>query len=117
MISLTHCIVGVCVCVCLSLLQVNMYSSVFSLTWMSLDRCMALTHLLAAPVLLLRCWALLSGHGRTLLDVSALPLALYLLSTLTYLACSVAAHLLQSHSELAHYSIFFLDSSPLASTP
>lgn len=67
------------------------------------------THLLAAPVLLLRCWALLSGNGRTLLDVSALPLALYLLSTLTYLACSVAAHLLQSHSELAHYSLFFLD--------
>ncbi|XP_076154672.1 G-protein coupled estrogen receptor 1-like [Alosa pseudoharengus] len=33
-------------CTCMALfLQVNMYSSVFSLTWMSLDRCMALTRL------------------------------------------------------------------------
>ncbi|XP_062406455.1 membrane progestin receptor beta [Sardina pilchardus] len=84
------------------------------------------THLLAAPVLLLRCWALLlavsggdvgdaSGGGvgdgghPLRLDLSALPLALYVLSSLTYLACSVAAHLLQSRSELAHYSLFFLD--------
>ncbi|KAL2082659.1 hypothetical protein ACEWY4_022477 [Coilia grayii] len=67
------------------------------------------THLLAAPLLLLRCWALLGGAGVSLLDVSALPLALYVLSSLTYLTCSVAAHLLQSHSELAHYSLFFLD--------
>ncbi|XP_048106515.1 LOW QUALITY PROTEIN: membrane progestin receptor beta [Alosa alosa] len=73
------------------------------------------THLLAAPVLLLRCWALLAvtsgddGGHPLLLDLSVLPLALYVLSSLTYLACSVAAHLLQSHSELAHYSLFFLD--------
>ncbi|XP_066540117.1 G-protein coupled estrogen receptor 1-like [Hoplias malabaricus] len=33
-------------CTCMALfLQVNMYSSVFSLTWMSLDRCLALTAL------------------------------------------------------------------------
>ncbi|XP_072535211.1 G-protein coupled estrogen receptor 1-like [Salminus brasiliensis] len=33
-------------CTCMALfLQVNMYSSVFSLTWMSLDRCVALTGL------------------------------------------------------------------------
>ncbi|XP_030624665.1 G-protein coupled estrogen receptor 1-like [Chanos chanos] len=33
-------------CTCMALfLQVNMYSSVFSLTWMSLDRCLALTQL------------------------------------------------------------------------
>lgn len=33
-------------CTCMALfLQINMYSSVFSLTWMSLDRCLALTGL------------------------------------------------------------------------
>lgn len=73
------------------------------------------THLLAAPLLLLRCWALFalasgSSAGQLpLLDISAVPLALYVFSSLTYLACSVAAHLLQSHSEQAHYSFFFLD--------
>ncbi|XP_063078653.1 membrane progestin receptor beta [Engraulis encrasicolus] len=70
------------------------------------------THLLAAPLLLLRCWSLLEGAGgpwRLLGDVAALPLVLYVVSALTYLACSVAAHLLQSRSELTHYSVFFLD--------
>ncbi|XP_071370964.1 membrane progestin receptor beta-like [Centroberyx affinis] len=43
------------------------------------------------------------------LDVASLPLVLYVFSALTYLSCSAAAHLLQSHSELAHYSLFFLD--------
>ncbi|XP_034153143.1 membrane progestin receptor beta [Esox lucius] len=43
------------------------------------------------------------------LDLSCLPLVYYFLSALTYLSSSAAAHLLQSHSELAHYSLFFLD--------
>ncbi|KAM9553409.1 membrane progestin receptor beta [Salvelinus alpinus] len=62
------------------------------------------THLLAGPLVLLRVWA----YGLSL-DSASLPLCLYILSALTYLCCSVAAHLLQSHSELAHYSLFFLD--------
>ncbi|XP_065114848.1 G-protein coupled estrogen receptor 1-like [Paramisgurnus dabryanus] len=38
-------------CSCMALfLQVNMYSSVFSLTWMSLDRCLALTGLRARAI-------------------------------------------------------------------
>lgn len=66
------------------------------------------THLLAVPVLLLRFWffAASSDLGQ---DVSSLPLCLYALSALTYLSFSAVAHLLQSHSELAHYSFFFLD--------
>ncbi|KAM4602944.1 membrane progestin receptor beta-like [Polymixia lowei] len=48
------------------------------------------------------------GQGLSL-DPSSLPLVLYLLSSLTYLSCSTVAHLLQSQSELAHYSLFFLD--------
>ncbi|XP_036405892.1 membrane progestin receptor beta [Megalops cyprinoides] len=66
------------------------------------------THLVAVPAVLLRFWALAGARGVTL-DVASLPLALYVLSALTYLSCSVAAHLLQSHSELAHYTLFFLD--------
>uniref|UniRef100_A0A667ZLB1 Progestin and adipoQ receptor family member 8 n=1 Tax=Myripristis murdjan TaxID=586833 RepID=A0A667ZLB1_9TELE len=66
------------------------------------------SHLLAAV-----CVALLSlqgPEGRGLsLDAASLPLLLYVLSALTYLSCSAAAHLLQAHSELAHYSLFFLD--------
>ncbi|KAM3877467.1 membrane progestin receptor beta-like [Diretmus argenteus] len=48
------------------------------------------------------------GQGFSL-DLASLPLVLYILSSLTYLSCSAAAHLLQSQSELAHYSLFFLD--------
>ncbi|XP_056135338.1 membrane progestin receptor beta [Lampris incognitus] len=48
------------------------------------------------------------GQGLSL-DLASLPLVLYVFSSLTYLSCSTAAHLLQSHSELAHYSLFFLD--------
>ncbi|XP_070971596.1 membrane progestin receptor beta-like [Oncorhynchus clarkii lewisi] len=43
------------------------------------------------------------------LDLACLPLVYYVLSLLTYLCCSATAHLLQSHSELAHYALFFLD--------
>ncbi|XP_059927367.1 membrane progestin receptor beta [Gadus macrocephalus] len=48
------------------------------------------------------------GQGLSL-DPASLPLVIYVLSSLTYLSCSTATHLLQSHSELAHYSLFFLD--------
>uniref|UniRef100_A0A3Q2VEK9 Progestin and adipoQ receptor family member VIII n=1 Tax=Haplochromis burtoni TaxID=8153 RepID=A0A3Q2VEK9_HAPBU len=66
------------------------------------------THLLAGPVLLLRWWANVDTLGCTLDDVTSLPLLLFLVSSLTYLYLSAAAHLLQSHSERAHY-FFFLD--------
>ncbi|XP_071770347.1 membrane progestin receptor beta [Centroberyx gerrardi] len=66
------------------------------------------THLLAGPVLLLRWWANVGTLGCAL-DLTALPLCLFMLSALTYLFFSVAAHLMQSHSELAHYSFFFMD--------
>lgn len=66
------------------------------------------THLLAAPVLLLRWWANAGALGFTL-DAASLPLSVFLLSSLTYLFFSVAAHLLQSHSEHAHYFFFCLD--------
>lgn len=66
------------------------------------------THLLAAPVLLLRWWANIGAMGYTL-DTTSLPLTLFMVSCLTYLFLSVTAHLLQSHSELAHYSFFFMD--------
>eukprot|EP00064_Thunnus_orientalis_P019632 superscaffoldBa00004992_g19756 len=48
------------------------------------------------------------GQGFSV-DASSLPLVLYVFSAVTYLSCSAAAHLLQSHSEQAHYSLFFLD--------
>ncbi|XP_047657338.1 membrane progestin receptor beta [Tachysurus fulvidraco] len=66
------------------------------------------SHLLAVPVVLLRFW-LFAATGSLTLDASSLPLCLYILSSLTYLTCSTVAHLLQSHSELSHYSLFFLD--------
>ncbi|XP_030577840.1 membrane progestin receptor beta [Archocentrus centrarchus] len=66
------------------------------------------THLLAAPVLLLCWWTNVGTLGYTL-DKAFLPLFLFLVSSLMYLCLSVAAHLLQSHSEHAHYFFFFLD--------
>ncbi|XP_076873619.1 membrane progestin receptor beta [Brachyhypopomus gauderio] len=64
------------------------------------------THLLAAAAVLLRLGLFVSG---TAPDISSLPLYLHTLSALTYLSFSASAHLLQSRSELAHYSLFFLD--------
>ncbi|KAI4877698.1 hypothetical protein NFI96_009385 [Prochilodus magdalenae] len=66
------------------------------------------THLLAVPAVLLRFWffAASSNLGQ---DTTSIPLCLYTLSALTYLTFSAAAHLLQSRSEVAHYSLFFLD--------
>lgn len=66
------------------------------------------THLLAIPAVLLHFSFFAWTWGLTL-NVASLPLFLYTLSSLTYLICSVAAHLMQSRSELAHYSLFFLD--------
>lgn len=66
------------------------------------------SHLLAVPAVLLRFWLFAATRSLTL-DASSLPLFLYTLSALTYLTCSTLAHLLQSHSELSHYSLFFLD--------
>lgn len=66
------------------------------------------SHLLAMPAVLLHFW-LFAATGSLTLDASSLPLYLYMLSALTYLTCSTLAHLLQSHSELSHYSLFFLD--------
>ncbi|XP_051952534.1 membrane progestin receptor beta-like [Xyrauchen texanus] len=66
------------------------------------------THLLAILVVLLR-FSFLTGAWGLTVNAASLPLLLYVLSSLIYLSCSVAAHLLQSHSELVHYSLFFLD--------
>ncbi|XP_054471815.1 membrane progestin receptor beta [Anoplopoma fimbria] len=73
------------------------------------------SHLLAAVCVALRFMAftILRGGGPEgqgfSADVSSLPLVLYALSAITYLSCSAVAHLLQSHSELSHYSMFLLD--------
>ncbi|XP_042341284.1 membrane progestin receptor beta-like [Plectropomus leopardus] len=68
------------------------------------------SHLVAAVCVTLRfmLFTILQGGGFSV-DVSSLPLVLYVFSAVTYLSCSAAAHLLQSHSEQAHYSLFFLD--------
>lgn len=66
------------------------------------------THLLAGPVLLFRWWANVGALGYTF-DAASLPLGFFLLSSFTYLFFSVTAHLLQSHSERAHYFFFFMD--------
>nr|ALL41459.1 membrane progestin receptor beta [Bostrychus sinensis] len=66
------------------------------------------THLLAAPVLLLRWWSNVGTLGYTL-DISSLPLCLFLLSAIFCYFCSTVAHLFQSHSEQAHYYFFFMD--------
>ncbi|XP_070821852.1 membrane progestin receptor beta-like [Chaetodon trifascialis] len=65
------------------------------------------SHLLAAACVVMRFMGP-EGQGFSV-DASSLPLVLYVFSAVTYLSCSAAAHLLQSHSEQAHYSLFFLD--------
>lgn len=66
------------------------------------------THLLAFLVFL---WKLLQLWATVdfLTDPHSWPLLLLILSSLTYTACSVAAHLLAGKSELCHYAFFFLD--------
>ncbi|XP_067844349.1 membrane progestin receptor beta-like [Heptranchias perlo] len=66
------------------------------------------THLLAALVLLLRFWAFLETASPFPTSYG-LPLCFFVFACMTYLSCSVLAHLFQSKSELAHYSFYFLD--------
>ncbi|XP_034622577.1 membrane progestin receptor beta [Trachemys scripta elegans] len=66
------------------------------------------THLLAALAVLLRFKAFAEAEELSL-DISSLPLFLFVLSSLTYLTCSLLAHLLQSKSELSHYTFYFVD--------
>ncbi|CAJ1049954.1 membrane progestin receptor beta-like [Xyrichtys novacula] len=70
----------------------------------------AWSHLLAAVCVVMRftVFTVLRGGGFSV-DVSSLPLVLYVFSAVAYLSCSAVAHLLQSRSEEAHYSLFFLD--------
>ncbi|XP_041843546.1 membrane progestin receptor beta-like [Melanotaenia boesemani] len=53
------------------------------------------------------------GQGISL-DVSSLPLVFYVFAAITYLCCSAAAHLLQSHSEQVRYLLYLLDSVGVA---
>ncbi|KAM4835144.1 membrane progestin receptor beta [Thomomys bottae] len=66
------------------------------------------THLLAALAVLLRFAAFARGAGLPW-GPRAWPLLLFVLSALTYLGCSLLAHLLQSKSELWHYTLYFAD--------
>ncbi|KAJ0027019.1 hypothetical protein NQD34_018019 [Periophthalmus magnuspinnatus] len=66
------------------------------------------SHLLAAPLLLLRWWSHFGNLGYHL-DISVLPLCLFIVSALICYFCSSVAHLFQSHSEHAHYYVFFMD--------
>lgn len=67
------------------------------------------THLLAALAVLLRFWAFVEAEGLPWTSAYALPLLVYVLSSITYLAFSLLAHLLQSKSELSHYTFYFVD--------
>ncbi|KAM8953888.1 membrane progestin receptor beta [Pelodytes ibericus] len=66
------------------------------------------THLVVALAVLLRFRAF-AESGALAWDTISLPLVIYVLSSLTYLMCSILAHLLQSKSELAHYTFYFID--------
>ncbi|XP_067900294.1 membrane progestin receptor beta-like isoform X2 [Heterodontus francisci] len=66
------------------------------------------THLLAALVLVIRFQVFLETTS-TFPTVYGLPLCFFIIACITYLSCSVLAHLFQSKSELAHYSFYFLD--------
>ncbi|XP_053314621.1 membrane progestin receptor beta [Spea bombifrons] len=66
------------------------------------------THLVVALAVLLRFRAF-AESGEFSLETFSLPLVIYVLSSLTYLTCSILAHLLQSKSELAHYTFYFMD--------
>ncbi|XP_035483648.2 membrane progestin receptor beta-like isoform X2 [Scophthalmus maximus] len=96
---------------------------VLSLFQMHNETVNAWSHLLAAACLVVRftAFAVLRGGGILgfrlqgpegqgfSVDVSSLPLVLYVFSAVTYLSCSAAAHLLQSRSEQAHHSLCLLD--------
>uniref|UniRef100_A0A674NP43 Progestin and adipoQ receptor family member 8 n=1 Tax=Takifugu rubripes TaxID=31033 RepID=A0A674NP43_TAKRU len=63
------------------------------------------SHLLAAVCVAIR-FMVFAGLS---VDVSSLPLVLHHLSTVTYLSCSAAAHLLQPRSEPARRSLVLVD--------
>ncbi|KAJ1068853.1 hypothetical protein K5549_018921, partial [Capra hircus] len=67
------------------------------------------THLLAALAVLLRFWAFVEAEGLPWTSAYTLPLLVYVLSSITYLTFSLLAHLLQSKSELSHYTFYFVD--------
>lgn len=67
------------------------------------------THLLAALAVLLRFWAFVEAGALQWASPHTLPLLLFILSSITYLTCSLLAHLLQSKSELSHYTFYFVD--------
>lgn len=67
------------------------------------------THLLAALAVLLRFWAFAEAGALQWASPHTLPLLLFILSSITYLTCSLLAHLLQSKSELSHYTFYFVD--------
>ncbi|KAB0373175.1 hypothetical protein FD755_014834 [Muntiacus reevesi] len=67
------------------------------------------THLLAALAVLLQFWAFVEDEDLPWTSAYALPLLVYVLSSITYLAFSLLTHLLQSKSELSHYTFYFMD--------
>eukprot|EP00066_Takifugu_rubripes_P009876 XP_003977245.1 PREDICTED: membrane progestin receptor alpha-B-like [Takifugu rubripes] len=66
------------------------------------------THLLALFIFLFKLLQL-SAEVDFVRDPHSWPLLVLLVSSLTYTACSVAAHLLAGKSELCHYTFYFLD--------
>ncbi|XP_075454700.1 membrane progestin receptor beta-like [Ascaphus truei] len=66
------------------------------------------THLLVALVVLLRFRSFAEAESLSWESISW-PLYIYVLASITYLTCSLLAHLLQSKSELAHYTFYFMD--------
>ncbi|KAG8445854.1 hypothetical protein GDO86_010588 [Hymenochirus boettgeri] len=66
------------------------------------------SHLLVALAVSMRFVAFVEAHSLPL-EIISFPLYLYVLSSLLYLMCSILAHLLQSKSEMAHYTFYFLD--------
>ncbi|XP_032068518.1 membrane progestin receptor beta [Thamnophis elegans] len=66
------------------------------------------THLLAALAVLLR-FNIFAEAENLSLEIHSLPLFIFVLSSVTYLTCSLLAHLLQSKSEISHYTFYFVD--------
>lgn len=66
------------------------------------------THLLAALAVLLRFHTFAETEELSM-EVHSLPLFVFVLSSVTYLTCSLLAHLLQSKSEMSHYTFYFVD--------
>ncbi|XP_049458063.1 progestin and adipoQ receptor family member VII, a isoform X1 [Epinephelus fuscoguttatus] len=66
------------------------------------------THLLAVLVILIKLQQLTETVD-FIGDPHSWPLLILILSSLTYSACSVIAHLLGGKSELCHYTFFYLD--------